>query len=83
MCFKFTSPQRRGVPDRLLIFPGGRHIYLELKAPGGKLTDNQSREIARLRNQGCKVYVLNNIESVNFMLDMVKNNRTFTIEDQG
>ncbi len=41
--FKWTSPQNRGVPDRIALFPGGVVIFVELKRPGGKLTALQAK----------------------------------------
>ena len=51
LCFKFTSPSHRGVPDRLVIY-GGRCAFLEFKAPGLKPTKLQRYEIERLLNAG-------------------------------
>ena len=34
---KFTSPGFDGVPDRLVLLPGGRIAFIELKAPGKTL----------------------------------------------
>ena len=50
---KFTSPAHRGRPDRIVVGPGGKILFLELKAPGQKPTPLQEREIRILRNQGC------------------------------
>ena len=36
MCIKFTSPGMSGVPDRIVILPGGKIGFAELKAPGKK-----------------------------------------------
>jgi len=33
---KFSSPSNRGVPDRMLLMPGGRVAFLELKSTGKK-----------------------------------------------
>lgn len=41
VCCKWTSPGRRGVPDRICILPGGRVYFVEMKAPGGRLSDWQ------------------------------------------
>lgn len=62
---KFTSPQKRSVPDRLVILPGGRIIFVELKAPGKKPTENQARDHERRRALGCNVRVIDSIEDVN------------------
>lgn len=34
--YKFVSPGTAGVPDRLILLPGGRAVFAELKAPGKK-----------------------------------------------
>lgn len=56
LCYKFVSPGRKGVPDRILIAPGGRVTFLELKAPGKKLRPLQKYEHERLRKQGARVF---------------------------
>lgn len=64
LCWKFTSPNLRGVPDRLVILTLGRACWAELKAPGKKPTALQLRRHAQLRNLGHKVVVLDTIEAV-------------------
>lgn len=63
-CYKFTSPGRRNVPDRIVIVPGGVVVFVELKAPRAKPTVGQEREHARLRALGCRVLVIDSIEGV-------------------
>lgn len=58
--YKFTSPQRRSVPDRLVLLPGGRVFFAELKATGEKPTEGQAREHERLRALGFSVLVIDN-----------------------
>lgn len=60
LCYKFTSPQRRSVPDRLFI-KNGAVIFMEMKATGKKPTKGQLREIAKLQGQGMLVYVVDNV----------------------
>ncbi|MBR8303729.1 VRR-NUC domain-containing protein [Burkholderia dolosa] len=62
--YKFTSPQRRSVPDRIVAFPPGRLYFVELKRPGNKPTKPQLREHERLRALGCDVRVINSREAV-------------------
>jgi hypothetical protein len=64
-CEKFTSPGRRSVPDRLITMPGGRIIFVELKAPGKKPTEQQGRDHARRRALGCDVRVIDTMGGAN------------------
>ena len=42
MLWKWVSPGRAGVPDRILIHPGGV-VFVEFKAPGRQLTKLQAK----------------------------------------
>ena len=64
IAYKFTSPARRGVPDRLCVFPNGFTTFIECKAPTKKPTVLQNREIEKLRNLGQDVYVVDSKESI-------------------
>lgn len=63
LCEKFTSPGRRSVPDRLVILPGGRIVFVELKAPGKKPTEAQKKDHERRRILGCDVRVIDTMEA--------------------
>ena len=67
IAFKFVSPGRRSVPDRIVLLPGGRLVFVECKAPGKPRTD-QLREHERLRALGFTVVVLDskNLEGILF-----------------
>ena len=77
--YKFVSPGRVNVPDRIVIWPAGRRFtaagiaFVELKAPGEKPRPGQAREIRRLLDLGCSVAVLDSKELVDLF---VKNWRT-------
>jgi hypothetical protein len=60
LCEKFTSPSARSVPDRIVTLPGGRVIFVELKAPGKKPTELQKRDHQRRRALGCDVRIIDN-----------------------
>jgi hypothetical protein len=58
---KFTSPQRRGVPDRIFVCgapcadaPHSVTFYLELKRPGETPTGLQRHELQELSGQGAR-----------------------------
>lgn len=55
---KFVSPNRRGVPDQIIVWPGGHIHFVELKAELGKLTKLQQREQQRLTDAECTVHTL-------------------------
>lgn len=68
IAYKWTSPGNSGVPDRIVILPGGRALFVELKAPGGKPTKLQMVQHKRLRALGCDVRVIDSKEQVDEML---------------
>ena len=41
MAYKFVSPAHRGVADRVVCLPDGSTWFVELKAPGGRLSELQ------------------------------------------
>ena len=59
---KFTSPARRGVPDRIFITPSGVVFFIEFKKRGGLTTELQNREIEKLRKVNVPVYVVDSVE---------------------
>lgn len=66
IAYKFVSPGRRSVPDRIVLLPGGRVTFVECKAPGKKPRPEQLREHERLRALGFTVAVLDskNLEGI-------------------
>lgn len=71
LCFKWVSPGRRGVPDRICILPRGRTIFVEMKAPNGKLSPLQEKRIQELEKRKHEVYVLESKQQVdNFIKEI-------------
>lgn len=68
MCDKFTSPNRRSVPDRLVTLPFQPMFLVECKAPKKKATEAQERDHNRRRQLGVTVYVVDSKESVDKLL---------------
>ena len=62
LAYKFTSPQRRSVPDRMFIDPEGTVFFIEFKAPGKEPTDAQVREIDKLRENKAVVFVADTVD---------------------
>jgi hypothetical protein len=70
LVYKFTSPNRRSVPDRLFILPSGKGVFfIEFKRKGVKPTPAQEVEIAKLRGQGVSVLVIDNVNEARFWID--------------
>lgn len=70
ICFKFVSPGNRGVPDRILI-GNGKTIFIETKADGKKPRKLQEKVISKMRNTGATVFVADNKEKIDEIINMV------------
>lgn len=49
MCLKWVCPGHKGVPDRMILFPGGIIAFVELKRPGAKVKAGGLQEWWRQR----------------------------------
>lgn len=56
VCLKFVSPGYTGVPDRIILLPGGRVIFVELKQPGKVERERQRYVQSVLRRLGFDVF---------------------------
>jgi len=56
--YKFVSPGNKGVPDRLILLPGGQVIFCELKKAGEKLKAHQQKRREELESLGAVVKTL-------------------------
>lgn len=66
--FKWASPGQRGVPDRIIVLPGSKIGFLELKATGKKPSEYQQYWIDKLKSLGFKAGYADSKESViNFL----------------
>ena len=68
LALKFVSPGFNGVPDRLLLFDGGKAAFAEVKAPGQKPRPLQVHRMEQLRRLGFKVFVVDSISAINLLL---------------
>ena len=66
---KFVSPGNDGVPDRIVVLPGGDVVFVELKSETGRLSHTQTFQISRLRQTGATVKIVSNkIEALELLL---------------
>lgn len=66
--YKWTSPGRAGVPDRLVILPGPRVLGVECKAPGKQPTVLQARLLAELRGLGIEAAAVDSFDAIDQLL---------------
>jgi len=66
--------QRNGTADILGILPGGRILAIEVKAPKGKLTDEQVAFLDLVNNMGGIAGVCRNVSDVQHLLEMAELN---------
>lgn len=57
-------PSVSGLPDRMVLLPGGRLIFVELKSPTGTVAPHQTVIHNRLRALGFEVLVLSSTDAV-------------------
>ena len=68
VALKFVSPGMAGVPDRLVLFPGGRMAFCEVKAPGEKPRPLQVHRMEQLKALGYRVYVVDSVGKIGAMI---------------
>lgn len=68
VCWKWESPVA-GVPDRILILPGGRVVFVEVKRPGGRTRPVQDAIIRRMRGLGADVRIVDDADGLFSQLD--------------
>ena len=72
ICPKFVSPGMDGMPDRMILLPGGKIGFVEVKAPGRKPRILQVRRHRQLRNLGFPVFSLEDPEQIPSILGEVE-----------
>lgn len=70
--FKWTSPGNDGVPDRIVMLPGGRLIFVELKADKGRLEPIQKVQIRRIQKLGQEVRVVRGMDGLEEFLNEIQ-----------
>ena len=72
IAYKWVSPGNVGVPDRMVVLPGGVVHFIELKREGGKPTRMQKVQIARLRALGADCAVVYGLAGVETYLMLAR-----------
>jgi len=72
IAMKLTSPSNRGVPDRLVLMPGGAMLFVEVKAPGQKLRKLQAHWFDLLESLGFRCEMVDSFEGVDRIVSGLK-----------
>ena len=72
VALKFVSPGCDGVPDRIVLFPGGKMAFIELKAPGKKMRPLQMRRKHQLERFGFSVYCIDDVKMIGGIIDEIR-----------
>ncbi len=67
--YKFISPGNSGVPDRIVILPGGKIGFIELKRAGESPRKLQQFQQAELERLGCYTAVVDSVECAAAVID--------------
>lgn len=70
--WKLPSKFYRGIPDRLVLLPGGRVYFLELKTSRGVVSEVQKKWIAFLCQLGFDARVVRGTKGLKEFLDEVQ-----------
>lgn len=69
---KFLSPSMAGLPDRIVLLPGGQVVFVELKATGRKPRPIQLAVHRVLNQMGFTVFVIDSKEDVVAYVDVIE-----------
>lgn len=59
LCLKWTSPSTSGVPDRIILLPGGTIAFAELKRPKGyRIAPLQKYWAEKMKGMGFKHFFI-------------------------
>lgn len=72
LALKFVSPGFSGVPDRIVLLPGGFISFVELKAPSKEPRPLQKRRKKQLEDLGFRVYIVDSKEKADMVLKMME-----------
>ena len=84
MFLKWTCPGHRGVPDRMILFPGGIIAFVELKRPGAKVKAGGLQEWWREKIQsfGFRCYEVSTAEQAKSIVSFLETESFITLTEE-
>ena len=76
---KWTSPGWLGVPDRIMLLAGLPPVFIEFKAPGGRLSGMQEHWLSWLKTNDFAAWCIDSVEE----FELALNNLTKEIGHEG
>lgn len=71
LCKKWVCPGWNGAPDRIVLLPGARLWFVEVKRPGEKPRAKQAYRLEQLRALGFNALYLDSIEEVDKFIERI------------
>ena len=72
LCLKWVCPGWAGVPDRMILLPGGVVLFVEVKRPkGGRFSPLQLWWADRLRALGFRYYAVRNYDDIRMVEECI------------
>jgi len=78
IAIKINSLSMSGLPDRLVLLPEGKALFVELKAPGKKMRALQVKRKRHLEELGFLVYCIDDVNQIEKILKGVMPNEVHT-----
>jgi hypothetical protein len=72
LALKFTSQSMNGVPDRIVLLPGAKAFFVELKAPGKMMRPLQVKRKEQLEALGFPVLCVDRFEQILPVIDTLE-----------
>jgi hypothetical protein len=72
ICLKYSNPNQAGYPDRVIILPKGKTIWVELKSKGQHPSKIQLSRFAKMEALEHKVYICDCMEDVDEIMKRLK-----------
>ncbi|GHU68101.1 hypothetical protein FACS1894184_09290 [Clostridia bacterium] len=76
LCLKFVSPGNDGMPDRIVLFEGGKVGFVEVKRHGQRPRPLQLYRLSILQDLGLKVYVLDDPAQIENIIKDIQNQKS-------